>query len=100
MEKIVPSRSLHVRNLSPEAVRIKATGIISFEEATWIEEVIFYSLDSARVVQWLDRWLINPIPQQVAACRLPWRSLTPRYHPEIRSRGAQRSIIREPTFLV
>jgi uncharacterized protein YndB with AHSA1/START domain len=71
VERIVPYRSLHVRDLSPEAARINATATISVEEAkdreaTWIEEAIFYSLGSARVVQWLDRWLINPILQLVA----------------------------------
>jgi ligand-binding SRPBCC domain-containing protein len=71
VEKIVPSRSLHVRDLSPGGARINATATISVEEATdpeatSIEEAIFYSLGSARVVQWLDRWLINPILQLVA----------------------------------
>ncbi len=30
-------------------------------EASWVEEAIFYSLGSGRVLQWLDRWLINPL---------------------------------------
>src|SRR6516162_9997125 len=43
VEKVVPSRSLHVLDLSPGAVRINATVSISVEEAivreaTWIEE--------------------------------------------------------------
>jgi uncharacterized protein YndB with AHSA1/START domain len=71
VEKIVPYRSLQVRDLSPGAARINATATISVEEAkdqeaTWIEEAIFYSLGSGRVVQWLDRWLINPLLQLVA----------------------------------
>lgn len=66
VEKIVPYRSLHVLDLSPGAARINATATISVEEAkdreaTWIEEAIFYSLGSGRVMQWLDRWLINPL---------------------------------------
>ena len=74
VEKIVPYRSLQVRDLSPSATRINATATISVEEAkdreaTWIEEAIFYSLDSGRVVQWLDRWLINPILQLAASYR-------------------------------
>ena len=48
------------------------TAIISVEEAkdreaTWMEEAIFYSLGSGRVLQWLDRLLINPILHLVAA---------------------------------
>ena len=34
-----------------------------------MEEAIFYSLGSGRVLQWLDRWLINPILQLVASYR-------------------------------
>jgi hypothetical protein len=71
VEKIVPYRSLHVRDLSPQAARINATATISVEEAkdqeaTWIEEAICYSLGRGRIVQWLDRWLINPLLQLVA----------------------------------
>ena len=36
-------------------------------EATWIEEAIFYSLGSGWILQWLDRFLINPILHLVAA---------------------------------
>ncbi len=71
VEKVVPFRSLHVRDLSPGAVRINATASISVEEATdreatWIEEAIFYSLGKSRVMQWLDRSLVNPVLQLVA----------------------------------
>jgi hypothetical protein len=65
VEKVVPFRSLHVRDLSPGVVRINATASISVEEATdreatWIEEAIFYSLGKSRLMRWLDRALINP----------------------------------------
>jgi len=65
VEKVVPYRSLHVRDLSPRVVRINATASISVEEATdreatWIEEAIFYSLGKSRLMRWLDRALINP----------------------------------------
>jgi hypothetical protein len=71
VEKIVLSRSLHVRDLSPGVARINAAAIISVEEAkdqqaTWIEEAILYSLGSTWMVQWLDRSLINPLLQLVA----------------------------------
>jgi ligand-binding SRPBCC domain-containing protein len=71
VEEVVPSRSLHVRDLSPGAARINARASISLEEATdqeatWIEEAIFYSLGSGQMMQWLDRWLINPLLQLVA----------------------------------
>jgi ligand-binding SRPBCC domain-containing protein len=72
VEKVVPYPSLHLRDLSPGAARINVTATLSVEEAkdreaTWVEEAIFYSLGSSRVLQWLDRWLINPILQLVAA---------------------------------
>ena len=62
IEKVVPYHSLHMRDLSKGAARIT----LSVEEAkdresTWVEEAIFYSLGSSRVLQGLDRWLINPI---------------------------------------
>ncbi len=66
VEKVVPYHSLHLRNLSPGAARINGTATLSVEEAkdreaTWMELAMFYSLGSGRVLQWLDRWLINPI---------------------------------------
>ena len=36
-------------------------------EATWIEEAIFYSLGNGWILQWLDRWLFNPILQVVVS---------------------------------
>jgi uncharacterized protein YndB with AHSA1/START domain len=62
VEKVVPYHSLHFRDLSKGAARIT----LSVEEArdreaTWVEEAIFYTLGSGRLLQWLDRWLINPI---------------------------------------
>lgn len=68
VEKVVPYYSLHLRDLSKGAARIT----LSVEEAkdresTRVEEAIFYSLGSGRVLQWLDRWLINPILHLVAA---------------------------------
>jgi len=78
VEKVVPYHSLHLRDLSPGAARIN----LSVEEArdrqaTWVEEAIFYSLGSGRVLQWLDRWLINPILHLVAAYKTnkPFRRL-------------------------
>ncbi len=71
IEEVVPSRSMHMRDLSKTGTRLGATATISVEEAedretTWIEEAIFYSLGSNRVVQRLDRWLINPLMQFIA----------------------------------
>ena len=71
VEKVVPSHSLHLRDLSPGAVRMNVTVIVSVEEtadreATWIEEAIFYSLGKSRVMQWLDRSLVNPVLQLIA----------------------------------
>ncbi len=55
-----------MRNLAPGAARINGTATLSVEEAkdreaTWMEFAMFYSLGSGRVLQWLDRLLINPI---------------------------------------
>jgi ligand-binding SRPBCC domain-containing protein len=68
VEKVVPYHALHLRDLSKGAARIT----LSVEEAkdrevTWIEEAIFYSLGSGRLLQWLDRWLINPILNLIVA---------------------------------
>lgn len=64
VEKVVPYQSLHLRDLSPGAVRLNVTAVVSVEEAadrgaTWIEEAISYSFKSS-VMQWLDRYVINP----------------------------------------
>src|SRR5947199_7800784 len=74
VEKVVPYHSLHLRDLSPGAVRMNVTVIVSVEEtadreATWIEEAIFYSLGKSRVMQWLDRSLVNPVLQLIARYR-------------------------------
>jgi uncharacterized protein YndB with AHSA1/START domain len=71
VEEVVPYHSLHLRDLSPGAGRLNVTAIVSIEEAgdpeaTWIEEAIFYSVGKSRVMQWLDRTLINPVLQVVA----------------------------------
>jgi hypothetical protein len=71
VEKVVPYHSLHLRDLSPGAIRINVTAIVSVEEAadreaTWIEEAIFYSLGKSTVMHWLDRSLFNPVLQLVA----------------------------------
>ena len=64
VEEVVPYHSLHLRDLSATGINVSVT--LSMEEAedreaTWIEEAIFYSLGSGQVLQWLDRWLINPL---------------------------------------
>jgi hypothetical protein len=56
IEEIVPYRFVSMRDLSKAVTRIGATATISVEEAkdpgaTWIEEVIFYSLGSSRVAE-------------------------------------------------
>jgi hypothetical protein len=66
VERVVPYHSLHLRNLAKGAERLNGTATLSVEEAkdreaTWIEFAMFYSLGSGRVLQWLDRRLINPI---------------------------------------
>ena len=53
---------------------MNVTVIVSVEEtadreATWIEEAIFYSLGKSRVMQWLDRSLVNPVLQLGAGYR-------------------------------
>src|SRR5207244_10007511 len=77
-EKPIPYHSPQLSALTPGATRIN----LSVEEArdrqaTWVEEAIFYSLGSGRVLQWLDRWLINPILHLVAAYKTnkPFRRL-------------------------
>ena len=72
VEQIVPYHALHLRDLSPGTTRMNVTATLSVEEAkdreaTWIEEAIFYSFGSGRVLQGLDRLLINPIFQLLAA---------------------------------
>ncbi len=72
VEKVVPYHSLHLRDLSPGAARMNVTATLSVEEAkdreaTWIEEAIFYSLGDGWILQWLDRWLFNPILQVVVS---------------------------------
>jgi uncharacterized protein YndB with AHSA1/START domain len=62
VEKVVPYHSLHLRDLSKGGARITlSVEEVRDQEATWVEEAIFYSLGSGRVMQWFDRWLINPI---------------------------------------
>jgi hypothetical protein len=68
VEEVIPYRSLQFRDLSPAGVKLDARATISVEEsadreATWIEEAIFYSFGNSRPVQWLDRWLANPLMQ-------------------------------------
>ena len=72
VEKVVPYHSLHLRDFSPGAARMNVTATLSVEEtqdreATWIEEAIFYSLGDGWILQWLDRWLFNPIFQVVVS---------------------------------
>jgi uncharacterized protein YndB with AHSA1/START domain len=78
VEKVVPYHSLHMRDLSKGAARVT----LSVEEArdreaTWVEEAIFYSLGSGRLLQWLDRWMVNPIFNLIVAykCNKVFRRL-------------------------
>jgi uncharacterized protein YndB with AHSA1/START domain len=71
VDKVVPYHSLHLRDLSPGAVRMNVIAIVSVEEAadresTWIEEAIVYSVGKSRLMQWLDHSLVNPVLQVVA----------------------------------
>jgi hypothetical protein len=71
VEQVVPCHSLHLRDLSPGAVRLNVTAVVTVEaapdrEVTWIEEAPGYSLGKSRVVQWLDRSLITPVLQVLA----------------------------------
>jgi uncharacterized protein YndB with AHSA1/START domain len=68
VENVVPYHALHLRDLSKGAARVT----LSVEEArdreaTWIEEAIFYSLGRSWVLEWFDRWLINPILDLITA---------------------------------
>src|SRR5512133_698142 len=59
VEKVVPNHSLHMRDLSATGMNVTvALGVEEAEdrEVAWVEEAIFYSLGSGRVVHWLDRW--------------------------------------------
>jgi hypothetical protein len=73
VEDVIPYHALHLRDLSPRDLSPTATRItLSVEEAkdreaTWVEEAIFYSLGSGRVLQWLDRWLINRLLHLLAS---------------------------------
>lgn len=72
VEEVIPLRALHLRDLSKSGSRLNATGILSLEpvqgqEATWVEETVFYSLGRGRAWQWLDHWLVNPLLQPIAA---------------------------------
>lgn len=74
VEQVVPYHSLRMRDLSPGAVKLNVTVIVSVEEAvdrgvTWIEEAVFYSLGKSRALQWLDRSVVNPVLQLVAGYR-------------------------------
>lgn len=74
VEKGAPYHALHMRDLSPGAARVNLTVTLSVKavqdrEATWVEEAIFYSLGSGRVLQRLDRLLVNPLFQLGASYR-------------------------------
>jgi len=71
-EQVIPFGELHLRDLSKGGSRLSATGIISLEpdpkhEATWVEETFLYSLGQAKIWQWLDHWLVNPVLQPIGA---------------------------------
>jgi hypothetical protein len=56
IEEVAPFCSLHMRDLSKAATKLEATATMSVEptgdrDRTWIEEAIFSSLGSNRVVQ-------------------------------------------------
>jgi ligand-binding SRPBCC domain-containing protein len=66
VEEVIPHRSLSFRDLSAFGRKLDARAVITVEAsedgaATWIQEEILYSLGSGKVVQWLDRWLMNPV---------------------------------------
>jgi uncharacterized protein YndB with AHSA1/START domain len=66
VEEVVPYRSIRLRDLLPDGGKRDVTATVSVEEAadlgtTWTEEAISYSLGDSRVVQWVDRWLVNPV---------------------------------------
>jgi hypothetical protein len=68
VEEVIPNRSVRFRDLSASGLKLDARATITVEEAsnresTWIEEEISYSLGSSRAVQWLDRWMVNPVMQ-------------------------------------
>ncbi len=68
VEKVVPYHSLHMRDLSPGGARVTlSVEEAGDREATWVEEAIFYSLGRGRVLQWFDRWLVNPILNLIVA---------------------------------
>ena len=70
VEEIIPNRSIRLRDLS--SGKLQGVGIISIEPdpgntATWIQETVLYSLGTSWLLNWIDRWLFNPIIQFVAS---------------------------------
>lgn len=68
VEEVIPQRLLRFRDLSASGQKLEARAAITIEESddpksTWIEEEICYSLGNSGVIQWLDRWLVNPLMQ-------------------------------------
>jgi hypothetical protein len=68
VEEVIPQRLLRFRDLSAAGLRLDAKATITMEQAdnpesTWIEEEISYSLGRSRSIQWLDRWMVNPLMQ-------------------------------------
>jgi hypothetical protein len=66
VEEVVPYRSFCLRILSPGGRPMDATAMVNVEAATdpgatWIEEVISYSLGDGPLVRWLDRWVAYPL---------------------------------------
>ena len=68
VEEVVPNRSIRVRAVWPQARRMDVTATLSVEEAadpgaTWIKEVVSFSLGAGPVARRADRWLVTPLFQ-------------------------------------
>jgi ligand-binding SRPBCC domain-containing protein len=68
VEEVIPQRLLRFRDLSKSGQKGDVQATLSVEaagnpESTWIQEEISYSLGKSRAVQWLDRWMLNPLAQ-------------------------------------
>ena len=66
VEEVVPYGSFRIRPQWPRARKMDVTATLSVEQGadpgtTWIAETIPYSLGNGPVMQWLDRWMVNPV---------------------------------------
>jgi ligand-binding SRPBCC domain-containing protein len=74
VEEVIPERLLRFRDLSKGGQKTNVQATLSVEESsdresTWLQEEISYTLGKSRVVQGLDRWLLNPLMQMAVSSK-------------------------------